>query len=96
MYCENSGRGARATGDYIAVGDDATAAPANSTPISDAIHSDTAKTAATAALVYHGYRRTGSIFWALAYGLVGHAVPVVAVPVAIAQGFGKRKICTTE
>lgn len=54
------------------------------------------KTAAAAALVYHGYKRTGSLLWALFYGIAGRTVPVVAVPVAVAQGFGKKKTCTTE
>lgn len=46
-----------------------------------------------AALVYHGYRRTGSIVWALLYGLAGKKLPIVAVPVALAQGFGQKKSC---
>lgn len=48
------------------------------------------------ALLYHGYRRTGSLFWGILYGLAGYKAPVVAVPVALAQGFGKKRICTTE
>jgi hypothetical protein len=48
------------------------------------------------ALLYHGYRRTGSLLWGIVYGLAGYKVPIVAVPVAMAQGFGKKKICTTE
>ena len=54
------------------------------------------KPIAGAALVYHGYRRTGSLFWAAIYGLAGYTAPIVAVPVALAQGFGTRRVCTTE
>ena len=46
-----------------------------------------------AALVYHGYRRTGSVFWALLYGLAGKEAPAIAGPIALAQGFGHKKPC---
>lgn len=49
------------------------------------------KLAAGAAATYHGYKRTGSILWALAYGVLGKMVPAVVIPVAVAQGFGKAK-----
>lgn len=62
----------------------------------DFLHSDAGKTGGAAALAYHGYRRTGSLVWAAIYALAGHTWPQYAVPVALAQGFGKRKICTTE
>jgi hypothetical protein len=55
-----------------------------------------AKTAAAVALIYHGYRRNRSLFWALVWGLAGHTVPIVAVPVSLAQGFGQPKPCPTE
>jgi len=48
-------------------------------------------TAAIGASVYHGYKRNDSVPWALAWGLGGLVVPIVMVPIAIAQGFGKRK-----
>jgi hypothetical protein len=67
--------------------------PAATTNLHDFITSDTVSTAATLALTYHGYKRTGSLIWALVYGLAGRWVPVVAVPVAMAQGFGERKPC---
>lgn len=54
---------------------------------------DVAKKAAAVALIYHGYKRTGSLALALLYGLAGRYVPTVAVPVALAQGFGKKKEC---
>lgn len=44
-------------------------------------------TVASGAMVYHGYKRTGSVLWALVYGLAGP----LAVPFALAQGFGKKK-----
>lgn len=59
----------------------------------NAVSSPTVKTVSMIALTYHGYARTGSILWALFYGLCGRLVPVAAVPISIAQGFGKRKTC---
>ena len=61
--------------------------------IADVVDSDSFRYAAGVALVFHGYRRTGSILWALLYGLAGKEIPVVAVPVALAQGFGHKKSC---
>ncbi len=58
-----------------------------------ALTSEPVKTAAAIALTYHGYRRTGSIVWALLYGLAGRLVPVAAVPISLAQGYGQRKPC---
>lgn len=71
---------------FKAIGD---AAPATTT-VADRID---VSAIAGAALVYHGYRRTGSLIWALLYGIAGKQVPAVAIPVAIAQGFGHRKNC---
>jgi len=79
----------------IGLADDTTAATATPS-LTDALDSDTVKTASAVALTYHGYRRTGSLIWALLYGAAGRFVPKVAVPVAIAQGFGKKRTCTTE
>lgn len=39
---------------------------------------------------YHGYMRTQSVGWAVGWALVGGLFPVITLPVAIAQGFGKR------
>jgi len=50
-----------------------------------------ASTVGTAAGVYHGYQRNQSIGWALAWGLFGAVMPIVALPLAVAQGFGKKK-----
>lgn len=51
----------------------------------------TASIASTAALAYHGYKRNDSFGWALVWGLFGPLVWPITVPVAFAQGFGKRK-----
>lgn len=45
--------------------------------------------AGTAAGAYHGYRRTGKIGWTLGWALLGGLFPIITVPVAIAQGFGR-------
>lgn len=58
-----------------------------------ALTSEPVKTASAIALTFHGYRRTGSIVWALLYGLAGRVVPVAAVPIALAQGYGQKKAC---
>jgi hypothetical protein len=39
--------------------------------------------------VYHGYKRTGSLGWALAWGLLGGMFPIITIPVALAQGFAR-------
>lgn len=69
-------------------------APVDSTTsLRDVVNSDSVSTGAMLALTYHGYKRTGSLVWALIYGLAGRWAPVVAVPVALAQGYGERKPC---
>jgi hypothetical protein len=71
-----------------------TAVPvASTTSLRDVVNSDSVSTGAMLALTYHGYKRTGSLVWALIYGLAGRWVPVVAVPVALAQGYGEKKPC---
>ena len=59
--------------------------------ISSVTDSPVVKTAATAAGVFHGYKRTGSILWALLYGLAARTSPVIAGAVIAAQGFGQQK-----
>lgn len=71
---------------------DAAAAP-TATTLATIANSDSVKTGAAIALTFHGYRRTGSLAWALVYGICGRLAPVVAVPVALAQGFGEKKPC---
>jgi hypothetical protein len=46
---------------------------------------------ASAALAYHGYARDQSWLWALAWGVFGGAIWPLALPIALAQGFAKRK-----
>lgn len=77
------------------IGDDGSAAAATpAKPTLDSVLSSSAvKTAAGAAMLYHGYKRTGSIVWALLYGLAGRTSPMIAVPIAAAQGFGTKKTC---
>jgi hypothetical protein len=45
--------------------------------------------ASLAASAYHGYRRNESIGWAIWWGLMGGAFPVITPAIALAQGFGK-------
>jgi len=40
---------------------------------------------------YHGYKRNDSVGWAIAWSLLGSIAPVIVIPVAYAQGIGKRK-----
>ena len=40
---------------------------------------------------YHGYKRNNSVGWAIGWALLGGIFPVIAIPVAFAQGIGKRK-----
>jgi hypothetical protein len=40
---------------------------------------------------YHGYKRNDSVFWALAWGVFGSFFPLAAMPIAVAQGIGKKK-----
>lgn len=75
-----------------AFGDDA-ATPAPEPSLRDRLNSEPVSTAAAVALVYHGYKRTESITWALLYGLAGKWFPIEAVPIALAQGFGRKREC---
>ncbi len=49
------------------------------------------KTALALAYTYHGYKRTGSVAWALGYLIAGKVAPVVTGAVVLAQGFGDKK-----
>jgi len=82
-------------GAVVTFGDDAAPNPAPSPfNLRNVITSEPVKTASTLLLTFHGYRRTGSIVWALLYGLAGRVVPVAAVPIALAQGIGQKKACS--
>jgi len=82
-------------GSFIVLGDDAPVANPAPAPFNlrGALTSEPVKTASAILLTYHGYRRTGSILWALIYGAAGRFIPVVSVPIAVAQGIGQRKAC---
>lgn len=47
--------------------------------------------ASSAACAFHGYRRHGSVLWALGWAAAGAFAPGIAPAVAFAQGFGKRR-----
>ncbi len=97
MYQRTRRRVVRAPVVYQSLGDGtAVAVPAatgSSFSLTDFVHSDSFETGASLALTYHGYKRTGSLIWALIYGVAGKWFPVVSVPVALAQGFGEKKPC---
>ena len=40
---------------------------------------------------YHGYRRNASLLWALTWAAGGFVCPIVTIPIAIHQGFAKKK-----
>ena len=48
-----------------------------------------ASSAAGLAGAYHGYKRNDSIGWAIGWSLLASAFWPIAVPIMIAQGFGK-------
>ena len=64
---------------------------APTTTVSDVVDNPAVKTAAGVASLYHGYKRTGSVFWALVYGAAGRWFPLETVPITIAQGWGQKK-----
>ncbi len=51
-----------------------------------------ASIASAAAAAFHGYRRNQSIGWAIWWSLMGGVFPIFTPAVALAQGFGKRKV----
>lgn len=40
---------------------------------------------------YHGYKRNSSVWWGVGWALLGSIVPIVVIPIALAQGIGKPK-----
>ncbi len=78
---------------YVLPTGDTPTAPTSSETLSEFINSPSVSTGAAMTLTYHGYKRTGSIFWALMYGVLGYWKPVVMVPIALAQGYGEKKPC---
>jgi len=57
----------------------------------EVLWSPTARAAGGIAMAYHGYKRTGSTLWALAWAVAGGITPPITSAIAVAQGFGKRK-----
>lgn len=49
-----------------------------------------ASIAGTGMGAYHGYKRNNSVGWAIGWGLLGGLFPIIVIPLAFAQGFGKR------
>lgn len=47
--------------------------------------------AGAAAGAYHGYKRNGSVGWAIGWAMLGSIFPLITGGVAVAQGFGKPK-----
>lgn len=74
-------------GDYVAT----SGVTSTIASIDDAIHSGTGRSVAMAANAYHGYKRNGSVLWALAWAALGYTAPVITTVIATAQGFGHKK-----
>lgn len=49
------------------------------------------RTASFAVSTFHGYKRNGSVGWAIWWGLMGALFPIITPTIALAQGFGKAK-----
>lgn len=77
-------RAAHALHDYVEVG-------TTTDDVIDAVFSRPARVGGAAAGAYHGYRRTGSIGFALFYAGVGYINPPIGGAIMVAQGFGKGK-----
>lgn len=50
-----------------------------------------ASVAGTGIGAYHGWKRNKKAGWAIAWALMGGLAPVIVIPLAFAQGFGKRR-----
>ena len=51
-----------------------------------------ASAVSAAAGAYHGYKRNKSVGWAIGWFFFGGLIPPLAIGIALAQGFGKRKV----
>ena len=67
------------------------ATPTTTTDSTPLLEEPIVKAAISGVAIFHGYRRTGSVLWALAYGLSARVAPVVTGAVVVAQGFGQKK-----
>jgi len=74
------------------VGDDATApaAPVPTSSLSINLNGWLSRIGAALA-AYHGYKRNGSIGWALAWGAAGAFAPIITNAIGFAQGYSKPK-----
>jgi hypothetical protein len=80
-----------ATADYVAVGADE---PGMNIGTGMTVGTTADKLVSYAGLgagAYHGYKRTGSIAWAIGWSILGSIFPIPTVVVAAVQGFGKPK-----
>ena len=57
----------------------------------DTLFSPPVRVGSGALMAYHGYKRTNSVLWALGWSIFGSSMPFFAVPLALAQGFSKKK-----
>lgn len=85
--CGCGGKPQQAQGEYVVVGE-YVGVGADDTSVVDKIP---VRTIGSLSAVYHGYKRNESIGWALAWGVLGLASPLVTNVIAIAQGYGKKK-----
>jgi hypothetical protein len=65
--------------------------PAPEIPIGARIFWGLASTVGTGMGAYHGWKRTHRGWPVAGWALFGMFIPIVAIPVMLAQGFGKRK-----
>ncbi len=70
--------------EYVAVG-------TTTDEVIDAAFSRPARIGGAAGGAFHGYRRTGSIGFALFYAALGYLNPPIGGAIMVAQGFGKGK-----
>lgn len=47
--------------------------------------------AGTSLGAYHGYKRNQSVGWAIGWAFLGGLAPIIAIPIAFAQGLGQPK-----
>lgn len=76
---------------YAGIGADAATVPATPAPVTVSPVWKALMVASMAASAYHGYKRHESIGWALWWGLMGAAFPIITPVIAVAQGFGAEQ-----
>lgn len=89
-----------ALGQYVSYHPNLGAADAESAAAAPAETTEPTKFSALAAVagpvfaglgIYHGYKRNNSVGWALGWGLLTATLPIIMIPLALSQGFGKPK-----